>query len=339
MSFLDSLIYSFSNIFSIGPDLYDDGDECCGGVGPGGTCCKNFSPKIETTLTTPSILSCQQKQELQGCHCSSDDTHGPDASWRTIKLVVCGQQLQRQKATLSTSPTMDTLALLEKHLEDPSDNINTCTVALDRQCQDILLSHSSCVFILSDTKRDNTALNRLLGWMNEQITSNHHRPLQHLFYGIVYLDSEQKSLASLFQQKLDQLGATAVIDIGQQYGLEQWATNFMNGLRQIKSSTSSSSKSTTTSVTPTTQQETTSAGCTHGMVDVEELGQVARKIKQTKEQRVARTNLRGRSKRMIELDISYTPSQSSSFIKKAAPTTGPATLAPTYGSMSSILDF
>lgn len=152
MSFLDSLIYSFSNIFSIGPDLYDDGDECCGGVGPGGTCCKNFSPQINTP--SPPILTCQQKQELYACHCPSDDTHGPDAPWRTIKLVVCGQ-LERQETTV-----YDTLSLLERFLQGPSQSIKTCTVALDQQCHELLLALSSCVFVLSDTKKDRLALNR-----------------------------------------------------------------------------------------------------------------------------------------------------------------------------------
>lgn len=186
---------------------------------------------------------------------------------------------------------------------------------------------------------DNVKLNRLLGWLNEQILSSHHQPLKHLIYGIVCLDREQYTVAALFQQKLDQLGATAVAGTylqQQSEGLEQWAKDFYNGLQQNRTFSSSPSSATAATATMATPDAPASAGCTHGMVDVEELGQVARKIKQTKEQQVVTwTNLRGRSKRMIELDHNATVSSP----QKAAPTTGTATLVPTYGSMSSSLEF
>ncbi|KAI8096383.1 uncharacterized protein BX664DRAFT_382840 [Halteromyces radiatus] len=323
MTFLDSLLYSFSNIFSIGPDMYDD--DCCGGAGPGGTCCKNIKP-LSTDIGTSSstVLSCQQKQELYACQCS-DQEDKP-----TIKIVICGQQLP------SISTSYSQLALLENHLK--SIEYNVCTVTLDQQCQDLLFTLPICVFILSDTRKDNTMLDRLMGWMNEQILLTNQKPLRHLLYAIILFGQDsQQELAEIFQQKLDQLGATGIqtiydLTLGHEKNnmkddqIEQWAIGFIEGLRQYQQHEQKKSIS-TIEYTPSV---IASAGCTNGMVDVEDMGQVAKKIKQVKKKKLADREVkenRGRPKRMIGLDISTTT-------KKAAPTTELTTLTPTHVSSS-----
>ncbi|ORZ17626.1 hypothetical protein BCR42DRAFT_412159 [Absidia repens] len=331
MSFFDSLLYSFSNIFSIGPDLYDDeGDECCGGAGPGGTCCKNIKPSVqqkEVILTTPPLTppTCQQQQQhsqshqdLYTCHCSDGDHVTADDSRTTIKLVVCGQQLQRQissqSVTAPTSSESTSLAWIEDYLQT-STEFKTCAVALGQQCQDVLFSLSHCVFVLSGASKENRPLNRLLDWMNEQIMmTRRHPPLHHLAYGIICLGNQQ--LATVFQEKLNQLGATEIQpicnvrqlqqqqndeEVVEDDSIQKWIIAFLNGLRQREQ-------------TRSTKHHPTSAGCTNGMVDVEDMGQVAQKISLMNKKKLVQHHPRARPKRIIGLD----PTSSK---QKAAPTT------------------
>ncbi|CAO3598484.1 unnamed protein product [Absidia cylindrospora] len=271
---------------------------------------------MSTTTTTTTI---SMASNLYSYHCSDDDHVTADESRATIKLVVCGQQLQRQVSSqFVTAPTASLSTSLNwiEHYLQTSTEFKTCTVALNRQCQDLLFSLSHCVFVLSGASKENRPLNRLLDWMNEQIMmTRRHPPLHHLAYGIICLGNQQ--LATVFQEKLNQLGATEIQpiyntrqlhqqlqnddEVVENDSIQKWTVAFFNGLRQREQTLS-------------TKHYPTSAGCTNGMVDVEDMGQVAQKISLMNKNKLVQHHPRARPKRIIGLD----PSSSK---RKAAPTT------------------
>ena len=129
MSFLDSLLYSFSNMFSVGPDSLDDDEGCCGGAGPDGTCCKVKIPEAPKKEVV-SVATCQQKQEANGCHCSHDKP--------TLKLIVCGSLASDESAKLTA---------MEKK---PLDRYTCCAIAMDQACHDLLVASPVCLIVLGD---------------------------------------------------------------------------------------------------------------------------------------------------------------------------------------------
>jgi 16S rRNA U1498 N3-methylase RsmE len=162
--------------------------------------------------------------------------------------------------------------------------------------------------------------------MNEQIMmTRRHPPLHHLAYGIICHGDHE--LASLFQQKLNQLGATEIqpiYDARQQQqqqqndeeredALQQWTSAFLDGLRQREQTR------------PTKQQHPASAGCTNGMVDVEDMGQVAQKINLMNKKKLVKQHPRARPKRIIGLDPTTSRQKSS-----------PTTQVTTHAAASSI---
>ncbi|ORX47005.1 hypothetical protein DM01DRAFT_1410390 [Hesseltinella vesiculosa] len=284
MSFLDSVLYSFSNIFSVGPDPDDDG-ECCGGVGANGTCCKWTSP-----APTP-VLSCSQKQATQACHCSDDQP--------TVKVMTCG--------TLS-SAEYQRLHILEKR---SLHGYHMCTIAMDQACKDLLLSSTICLFVLGDVSEDNI-LDSLMGWMNEQIVQSK-KSLQHLTYGMFCVDTLSNELVTIFEEKLHQLGANRVGPIGRGNWTHWWA--------QIKAAMDN--------FAPTHDHDhgDVSAGCTGGMIDVEDMHRIARQIDERKKSRAANqravVNRRGRAKRTIGVGIPIDKATTTTEVTLVSPTTAP----------------
>ncbi|KAI8063227.1 hypothetical protein BC940DRAFT_113533 [Gongronella butleri] len=245
MSFLDSLIYSFSNMFSVGPDSMDDDEGCCGGAGPDGTCCKVKIPEVPKKAV--SVGTCQQKQEINGCHCSHDKP--------TLKLI------------------------------KPLDRYTVCAIAMDQACYDLLLTSSVVLIALGDV---DDSLDRLMGWMNEQILASA-RPLAHLRYGVFCAHEREHDLATIFEEKLHQLGGQRLHALGGG-DWDAWTASIASSLATVDH----------THDHP--HGGGLSAGCTGGMIDVEDMDQIARQITASKKKRAterAVVNRRGRAKRAI----------------------------------------
>ncbi|CAO3634327.1 unnamed protein product [Cunninghamella blakesleeana] len=312
MSFLDTMIYSFSNMFSIGPDMYmDDEDECCQKNGSNGMCCKNMKSEPKKIKEQDAILTCAQKQQLYNCHCPSEynTTNNETVS---IKLISCGNNMKT-----TTWP----IPLLNQFFKD-REHTKVCTILLDEQSSNSIFNATSiCIFLLSDIK-SNDALDRLMGWMNEQIILST-QPLQHLKYGIILINDDLKHIGSAFEQKLKQLGATEVqpmflTTLQHNDDMKQWVGLFVNKLDSHDHQYNHLHHKDGINYDPSV---IASAGCTNGMVDVEDMGQVARKIKEVKRKKADREALvkrRGRAKRMVGIDLSH--------INKASPTTELSTI-------------
>ncbi|CAO3628828.1 unnamed protein product [Cunninghamella echinulata] len=327
MSFLDTMIYSFSNMFSIGPDMYDTDDNCCGGSKDyNGLCCKNIQPTKKPEPKKDAILTCTQKKQLYDCHCPSNlNSIKTTTTTTTIKLISCGNNM-----TTSTWPIpfinqqLDNIKQEQQGKEDEDEKYKLCTVLLDHeQCQDILLSSPVCIFLLSDIK-SNGALDRLMGWMNDQIILST-QPLHHLKYGIILVNDDLQQIGRAFDEKLKQLGAITlqpmyITALQHNNDMTLWLNNFINQLNifslQQHHQYNNNNNNKGIDYDPSV---IASAGCTNGMVDVEDMGQVARKIKEVKRKKADRDALvkrRGRAKRMVGMDI-----LSSSSDIKASPTT------------------
>lgn len=160
-NFLNSLLYGFTNILSVGPEEPREGEEngCSGSNGEG--CCKDKPVKKESTSccqndseaccsSTPTVVEQPRKEEASGC-CKTDATTSTSCACEADKEPVHIENLKIIFSTLTgTAKTMS--AEIEKKIQENTrvnvDKIEIMDIT-EYDNDNLLQETAVCVFILS----------------------------------------------------------------------------------------------------------------------------------------------------------------------------------------------
>ncbi|KAI9021497.1 hypothetical protein CLU79DRAFT_887879 [Phycomyces nitens] len=325
--FVNSLLYSFTNILSIGPEQPRDdeaAESSCGNTSgsccqsnndestqtSGGSCCKSDKATKESCnppATKEPVKSCQDSPE--GCACGSQQPTEIDS----LKIFYSGL----------TGTAKGFATQLEDQIKAVSEAVKVKQIQVlditDYDNEDLLAETSVCVFVLSSYNIEGP-----LDWFTKWLRDIRYDfrvdriALNKLRYAVCGLgDSAYGDEFNIASQDIDkwlgQLGATRIYPLGacdknadQKTQFETWAQQFISELQDSHSLEYSPTNIEYDSEGEEAEEaEEANPGSGDEMVDLEDMGNMAAKLKAAKQDRADEeeaskdVNVKARPKRQI----------------------------------------
>ncbi|KAI7900974.1 uncharacterized protein BX663DRAFT_544510 [Cokeromyces recurvatus] len=282
-NFVNSLLYGFTNILSIGPEIPRDGQEDCCSKGEG--CCKAQSTPEKEPTTSEHNCSCEQKEPVVIDH---------------LKIIFSSLTGTAKSMATDLQAKINSSSLTVKKLE---------VLDVTEYDNDYLLQETAvCIFILS-TYNVEGPLDWFTNWLHDlrydfRVDRDALKKLRYAVCGLgdSAYGEEFIVAAANIDKWLGRLGATRIYPLGecdknadQKGQFEDWANGFITELQDQHTlefapaqdiafqseDENEDDNEESSETTPTIDEE----GSGDEMIDLEDMGKMASKIKAAKERR------------------------------------------------------